>query len=49
MTCARCLLLQAEFDAEQEYFKTLSYLGMEEQKRYKEVQSVSFMYTKPPG
>lgn len=40
---------QAEFDAEQEYLKTLSYLSPEEQRRYKEVQSVSFMYTKPPG
>ncbi|GFR51029.1 hypothetical protein Agub_g13356 [Astrephomene gubernaculifera] len=40
---------QAEFDAEQEYLKTLSYLSAEEQRRYKEVQSVSFMYTKPPG
>ncbi|GLC47322.1 hypothetical protein PLESTB_001219500 [Pleodorina starrii] len=40
---------QAEFDAEQEYLKTLSYLSAEEQQRYREVQSVSFMYTKPPG
>ncbi|GLI61520.1 hypothetical protein VaNZ11_003900 [Volvox africanus] len=40
---------QAEFDAEQEYLKTLSYLSAEEQQRYREVQSISFMYTKPPG
>ncbi|KAG2447737.1 hypothetical protein HYH02_007197 [Chlamydomonas schloesseri] len=40
---------QAEFDAEQEYLKTLSYLSPEEQRRYREVQSVSFMYQKPPG
>ncbi|EFJ40353.1 hypothetical protein VOLCADRAFT_120002, partial [Volvox carteri f. nagariensis] len=40
---------QAEFDAEQEYLKTLSYLSAAEQQRYREVQSVSFMYTKPPG
>ncbi|KAG2492382.1 hypothetical protein HYH03_009330 [Edaphochlamys debaryana] len=40
---------KAEFDAEQEYLKTLSYLSPEEQQRYREVQSVSFMYQKPPG
>ncbi|KAG2430230.1 hypothetical protein HXX76_010328 [Chlamydomonas incerta] len=40
---------QAEFDAEQEYLKTLSYLSADEQRRYREVQSVSFMYQKPPG
>ena len=40
---------KAEFDAEQEYLKTLSYLSPEEQKRYTERQGVSFMYQKPPG
>lgn len=40
---------QAEFDAEQDYMKTLSYLSQEEQDRYKARQSVSFLYTKPPG
>lgn len=38
-----------EFNAEQDYLKTLSYLSPEEQQRYKERQSVSFMYMKPPG
>lgn len=38
-----------EFEAEQEYIKTLSYLSAEEQRKYKERQSVSFMYQKPPG
>ena len=41
--------LQAEFDAEQEYLKTLSYLSPEDQKKYTERQGVSFMYQKPPG
>ncbi len=40
---------QAEFDAEQEYLKTLSYLSPEEQQKYTERQGVSFMYQKPPG
>eukprot|EP00884_Botryococcus_braunii_P023476 jgi/Botrbrau1/9812/Bobra.0322s0017.2 len=40
---------KAEFDAEQDYMKTLSYLSQEEQERYKARQSVSFLYTKPPG
>lgn len=42
-------VLQQEFEAEQEYIKTLSYLSVEEQRKYKERQSVSFMYMKPPG
>lgn len=42
-------MFQAEFNQEQEYLKTLSYLSAEEQQRYKERQSVSFMYMKPPG
>lgn len=41
--------LQAEFDAEQEYLKTLSYLSAEDQRKYTERQGVSFMYQKPPG
>lgn len=41
--------LQQEYEAEQEYIKTLSYLSAEEQRKYKERQSVSFMYQKPPG
>ena len=40
---------KAEFDAEQEYLKTLSYLSPEEQQRYTDRQGVSFMYQKPPG
>lgn len=42
-------VLQQEYEAEQEYIKTLSYLSAEEQRKYKERQSVSFMYQKPPG
>lgn len=30
------LLLQAEFEAEQEYMKTLSYLSEEQQQKYKD-------------
>lgn len=45
----RCHVLQQEYEAEQEYIKTLSYLSTEEQRKYKERQSVSFMYQKPPG
>ena len=41
--------LQQEFQAEQDYMKTLSYLSPEEQKKYKERQSVSWLYQKPPG
>jgi len=41
--------LQAEFDAEQEYLKTLSYLSPEDQQNYRDRQGVSFMYQKPPG
>ena len=40
---------QAEFDAEQEYLKTLSYLSAEDQQRHRDRQGVSFMYQKPPG
>ncbi|KAK9818217.1 hypothetical protein WJX72_008980 [[Myrmecia] bisecta] len=40
---------KAEFDAEQDYLKTLSYLNPEEQRKYQERQSISFMYMKPPG
>lgn len=43
------MLLQAEFDAEQEYIKTLSYLSPEEQQKHRDRQGVSFMYQKPPG
>lgn len=42
-------MLQAEFDAEQEALKTMSYLTVEKQEEYRQRQSVSFMYTKPPG
>ena len=41
--------MQQEFQAEQDYMKTLSYLTPEEQAKYKERQSVSFMYQRPPG
>ncbi|EIE24244.1 hypothetical protein COCSUDRAFT_47203 [Coccomyxa subellipsoidea C-169] len=40
---------KAEFDAEQEYLKTLSYLSAEDQQKYRDRQGVSFMYQKPPG
>ncbi|GAX81956.1 hypothetical protein CEUSTIGMA_g9384.t1 [Chlamydomonas eustigma] len=40
---------QAEFDAEQEYLQTLSLLSPEQQQRWKDRQSISFMYQKPPG
>ena len=40
---------QQEFQAEQDYMKTLSYLSPEEQQKYKERQSVSWLYQKPPG
>ena len=43
------MAVQAEFDAEQEYLKTLSYLSPEDQQKYTERQGVSFMYQKPPG
>ncbi|CAL8462199.1 g1730 [Coccomyxa elongata] len=40
---------KAEFDAEQEYLKTLSYLSPEDQQKHRDRQGVSFMYQKPPG
>ncbi len=40
---------QAEFQAEQEKLQTMSYLSAEEQERYAQRQSISFMYAKPPG
>ena len=43
------LKVQAEFAAEQEFLKTLSYLSPEEQQKFKDRQSVQFMYIKPPG
>lgn len=41
--------MQAEFAAEQEFLKTLSYLSPEEQQKFKDRQSVQFLYMKPPG
>jgi hypothetical protein len=38
-----------EFEAEQEYEKTLSMLSAEEQEKHLARQSVAFLYTKPPG
>lgn len=40
---------QAEFDAEQEKLKQLSYLSAAEQKKFADRQSLAFMYMKPPG
>lgn len=42
-------LIQAEFQAEQEYLQTLSFLSPAEQEKYKERQGVQFLYMKPPG
>ncbi|KAG1667241.1 hypothetical protein FOA52_009806 [Chlamydomonas sp. UWO 241] len=39
----------AEFEAEQQLLQTMSYLSEEQQQRYKDRQSISFMYQKPPG
>ena len=36
--------MQAQFDAEQEQLKALSYLSAEEQAKYSERQSISFMW-----
>ena len=41
--------VQAEFQAEQEYLQTLSFLSPAEQEKYKERQGVQFLYMKPPG
>jgi len=38
-----------EWAAEQEYLKTISMLSAEEQEKYKQRQSVSWLYQKPPG
>ena len=38
-----------EFLAEQEYLKTISMLSPEEQEKYRQRQSVSWLYQKPPG
>lgn len=43
------LLLSPEFEAEQDYMKTLSYLSPEEQKKHAARQAIAFMYQKPPG
>lgn len=40
---------QKEWAAEQEYLKTISMLSAEEQEKYKQRQSVSWLYQKPPG
>ncbi|GMH42850.1 hypothetical protein BSKO_10769 [Bryopsis sp. KO-2023] len=40
---------KAEFEREQEQFRSLSYLTAEEQKKYKDKQQIAFMYMKPPG
>ena len=42
-------LSQREFETEQEQFKSLSYLSTDEQKKYKDRQSLAFMYMRPPG
>ena len=41
--------LQQEFEAEQDYIKTLSYLTEADRQKHQERQSVSWMYQKPPG
>ncbi|KAL4855084.1 putative zinc finger CCHC domain-containing protein [Chlorella vulgaris] len=40
---------KAEFEAEQAFLKTLSLLSPQEQEKYRQRQSVSFLYMKPPG
>ena len=40
---------QQEFEAEQDYIKTLSYLTEADRQKHQERQSVSWMYQKPPG
>lgn len=42
-------IAKEEFEAEQEYLKTVSMLSAEEQDKYKQRQSVSWLYMKPPG
>ena len=42
-------IMQAEFAAEQEQMKLLSYLTPEEQNAYRARQSISFMYQRPAG
>ena len=41
--------MQQEFEAEQDYIKTLSYLTEADRQKHQERQSVSWMYQKPPG
>lgn len=38
-----------EFEAEQHYLKTISMLSPEERERYRQRQSVSWLYMRPPG
>ena len=40
---------KAEFDAEQTYLETLSYLPGKDADKYRDMQGVSWMYIKPPG
>ena len=40
---------KAEFDAEQTYLETLSYLPGKEADKYRDMQGVSWMYIEPPG
>lgn len=42
-------ITREEYQREQEYEHTLSMLSDEERRKYKERQSVSFLYQKPPG
>ncbi|KAK9865204.1 hypothetical protein WJX84_003607 [Apatococcus fuscideae] len=42
-------IAKAEFEAEQEKLKQLSYLSAAEQKKFADRQSIAFMYMKPPG
>ena len=51
---AQCFTLQprcwqAQFEAEQEQMKAISYLSADGQKEYAARQSIAFMYMKPPG
>lgn len=42
-------IAKQEFEAEQDYIKTLSYLTEADRQKHQERQSVSWMYQKPPG
>ncbi|MEW5314656.1 MAG: hypothetical protein WDW38_006132 [Sanguina aurantia] len=42
-------IAKAEFEAEQDMMKTMSYMSPAEQQRFKDRQAVQWLYMKPPG